>query len=229
LKASDGETSDLFGESVVIIGNYAFIGAYGDDNFQGSAYVFKRDGTIWTEDAKLFASDAQPYDAFGRSISISRNYALIGAFGDNDYNGSAYVFYTPSADLVCEGNLIWENVKPGNIVAGDLEISNNGEPDSYLNWKIKSYPEWGIWTFNPDSGTGLGQGESIIANIEVVSPNKKNTEFEGEIVIVNAFNPDDCCAIKVSLITPRYNGIFISIFEQIIQRFPFLKTLIRLH
>ncbi len=225
LTASDGEPRDWFGESVVIIGNYAFIGAYGDDNYQGSAYVFSRNGTIWTEDAKLTASDAQPYDAFGRSISISRNYALIGAFGDNDYNGSAYVFSTPLTDLVCEGSLTWENVKSGDIVAGDLEISNDGEPDSYLNWKIKSCPDWGIWTFNPESGIGLGQGESIIVNVEVVAPNKKNTEFEGEIVIVNAFDSDDFCTIEVSLITP-HNYIPNFLLRNLLsERFPILQKI----
>jgi hypothetical protein len=228
LTASDGESRDWFGESVVIIGNYAFIGAYGDDNNQGSTYIFKRDGTIWTEEAKLTASDPQPYDAFGRSISISRNYLLIGAFGDNDYNGSAYVFFTPPADLVCEGSLTWENVKPGDIVTGEFEILNDGEPDSYMNWIIKSCPEWGIWTFNPESGTGLSKGESVTVNVDVVAPNKQNTTFEGEIVIVNAFNPDDTCTIQVSLITPYNNSPVLILPRFLMDRFPILDRLLNI-
>ncbi len=226
LTASDGEARDWFGESVISIGNYAFVGAYGDDNDQGSVYIFIRDGATWTEETKLTASDGQPYDAFGRSISISRNNVLIGAFGDNDYNGSAYVFSTPPTDLVCEGDLAWDDVKPGDIVVSDFEISNDGEPDSYLNWKIKSCPEWGIWTFNPESGTGLGQGESIIVNVEVVAPNKKNTEFEGEIVIVNAFNPDDCCTINVSLITPYNCFPFSLLLKNLMPQFSILQKLL---
>ncbi len=49
LVASDSTTLDGFGNSVSIDGDYAIIGANGDD----SSYVFKRDGTAWTEQDKL--------------------------------------------------------------------------------------------------------------------------------------------------------------------------------
>ena len=100
LTASDGVGGDIFGNSISIFGDYAIIGAYGDDvdgnANQGSAYVFQRSGTSWTQQAKLTAFDGVGGDIFGNSISISGDYAIIGANGDdvdgNTNQGSAYVF-----------------------------------------------------------------------------------------------------------------------------------------
>ena len=100
LTASDGAAYDYFGWSVSIDGNYALIGADEDDigvDFnQGSAYVFLRNGTDWSQQAKLTASDGTSFDYFGYCVSLSGNYALIGAYlddvGSNSDQGSAYIF-----------------------------------------------------------------------------------------------------------------------------------------
>lgn len=85
-----------FGQSVAISGDYAIIGAYADDDngdYAGSAYIFQRVGSDWNQRAKITASDGSINDYFGRSVSISNGYALIGASGDNDNAGSAYILY----------------------------------------------------------------------------------------------------------------------------------------
>ena len=93
LTPSDGEADDEFGYSVAIAGDYALVGAHYDD--AGSAYIFKRDGIAWNEQAKLTASDAAAGDGFGHSVAIAGEYALIGAYGNDDngsMSGSAYIF-----------------------------------------------------------------------------------------------------------------------------------------
>jgi len=96
LISGDGATSDYFGRSVSISGDYVIVGANGDDN-QGSAYIFQRSGTWWTQQAKLTASDGEPGDNFGYSVSISGDYAIVGAefddIGSNTDQGSAYIFH----------------------------------------------------------------------------------------------------------------------------------------
>ncbi|TFB11899.1 hypothetical protein E3V55_02505, partial [Candidatus Marinimicrobia bacterium MT.SAG.3] len=98
LLASDGAADDLFGWSVSISGDYAVVGAFGDDDNgtdAGSAYVFKRTGTSWAQEAKLLASDSGVGDQFGNSVSISGDYAVVGAWLDDDSgsaSGSAYLF-----------------------------------------------------------------------------------------------------------------------------------------
>lgn len=101
LTASDGAANDQFGRSVSLSGDYALVGALNDDNGanvnQGSAYVFLRSGTTWGEQAKLIAGDGAAGDLFGVGVSISGDYALVGAsqdaVGANVGQGSAYVFF----------------------------------------------------------------------------------------------------------------------------------------
>ena len=73
-------------------GDYALIGAQGDVINAGSAYIFVRSGTTWTQQQKLTASDAASNDGLGASVSLSGDYALIGAPGFNSDTGSAYIF-----------------------------------------------------------------------------------------------------------------------------------------
>ena len=97
ITASDGASDDYFGYSVSISGDTAIVGAYGNDDkgsYSGSAYVFVRSGTTWTEQQKLTASDGAAYDIFGESVSISGDTAIVGARHDDDKgssSGSAYL------------------------------------------------------------------------------------------------------------------------------------------
>ncbi len=104
LTASDRQVGDHFGVSVALSdsGDMALIGAYVDDvgaNVnQGSAYVYQRSGTTWTEQAHLTSTDGAAEDYFGRSVSLSSDgsTALIGAdmktIGSNTRQGAAYIF-----------------------------------------------------------------------------------------------------------------------------------------
>ena len=92
LSASDGEDQDDFGASVSISGDYAIIGARshnaGGIDEAGAAYVFKRVGGNWTEQAKLTADDGAKEDEFGQAVAVSGYYAVVGAY----QAGAAYVF-----------------------------------------------------------------------------------------------------------------------------------------
>jgi hypothetical protein len=103
LTASDAADDDWFGYSVAVAGGTAVIGAFSDDhtggNDAGSAYVFERDPSgagVWSEVAKLTASDAGNSDYFGGSVALSSDTAVVGAYWDDNEGGfnagSAYVF-----------------------------------------------------------------------------------------------------------------------------------------
>jgi len=105
LIASDGEAGDRFGFSVSLSGDRALIGAVGDDDLgfnAGAAYLFVRDDddssddVMWTEEAKLIASDGDARAFFSSQVvSIDGDTALIGALGDDEFgfrSGKAYIF-----------------------------------------------------------------------------------------------------------------------------------------
>ena len=100
LVASDGAADDAFGFSVAISGETLVVGAPADDTAgaanAGSAYVYVRSGTTWSEQAHLMASDGAVSDNFGWSVAISGESLVIGApFDDTAAGvdaGSVYVY-----------------------------------------------------------------------------------------------------------------------------------------
>jgi hypothetical protein len=92
LTASDAAPYSWFGSSVSASGNSVLIGTPSNNDFIGSAYVFTREGTSWVEESRLIPSDGEPNDSFGQSVSLFKDYALIGAPYENNQNGSVYVF-----------------------------------------------------------------------------------------------------------------------------------------
>lgn len=94
LTAGDGTADDAFGWAVDVSGAIAVVGAYGDDPegfWSGSAYVFTRSGTSWTQLAKLVAPDAAERDQFGAAVAVDAGTVAIGALGHDD-QGSVFVY-----------------------------------------------------------------------------------------------------------------------------------------
>ncbi len=87
--------------SVAVSGDTAVIGATGQagisaDSGRGAAYVFTRSGSAWTQQQKLLASDGAAGDAFGFSVGVSNDTAVVGARLDSvngvGGQGSVYVY-----------------------------------------------------------------------------------------------------------------------------------------
>ena len=144
--ASDKAGREYFGTSVAISGDYVIVGAFGEDedaaggntlNDAGSAYIFKRTGTTWAQEAKIVASDRAVYDFFGWSVAISGDYAIIGAFLEEEdvsgantmYRaGSAYIFkrigttWTQEAKIVSSDRAAQDDFGYSVAISGDYAI-----------------------------------------------------------------------------------------------------------
>jgi len=98
LIANDSEDGDAFGAAVSVSGERAIVTAPFDDAGaldSGSAYVFLRNGGAWTRAAKLTPSDPSDHLGFGASVSLSGDFAIVGAYMFSDFGGifgAAYVF-----------------------------------------------------------------------------------------------------------------------------------------
>jgi len=136
---------------------------------------------------------------------------------------------TPSGpDLDCDGSLSWTDVEPGADVAGTFTVENIGDPLSLLDWEIESYPDWGTFTFDPDGGLDLTpEAGAVTVTVDVVAPEDPETNFTGEIVLVNSEDPDDICVIDVALATPvSQQSLIFQFFEMLAQRFPILGMIL---
>jgi hypothetical protein len=122
LTASDGADDDRFGISVGLSGSYAAVGApradaVGSDS--GAVYVFERSGTgIWSEHAKLTASNAGTDMRFGHRVSLSGTYALATRLSGG--RGAGYVFERSGAGIWTEQGVL---TGTGAYVFSDFGIS----------------------------------------------------------------------------------------------------------
>src|SRR5438876_194744 len=96
IKASNTGADDNFGASVAISGDTMVVGAIAEDSnatgvngnqndnsapYAGAAYVFVRNGTNWSQQAYLKASNTETYDEFGWSVAVSGDTLVVGVAG----------------------------------------------------------------------------------------------------------------------------------------------------
>jgi len=129
LTADDAAEEDWFGNSVALSGDAAIIGAWLDDHpgisNAGSAYVFVRSGEVWTQQAKLTASDADAVDFFGCSVALSGDTAVVGAYGDNHTRidaGSAYVFARSGETWSQQNKLTADDAATGDFFGASVAV-----------------------------------------------------------------------------------------------------------
>jgi hypothetical protein len=126
LTASDPAAGNRLGEAVAYSGNTILAGApLGDAPTpanSGAAYVYTGSGATWTEQAKLIALDPLANAAFGNSVDLDGDSAVIGAVGwftppNAPNQGRAYV-YTRSGST-------WSQQQ--RLEAGDAQANRFGQ------------------------------------------------------------------------------------------------------
>jgi hypothetical protein len=170
LKAPNADASDQFGQSISISGNTIVAGAASEDSLQttitngtlfqasdqvsnsnsGAAYVFKRKGTTWVNEAYLKAPNAEGVnpngDNFGGSVSIHKNTIVVGASAEDSLqttitngtlvqasdvgatnSGAAYVFKRTRNTWVNEAYLKAPNTEAGDNSSGQFAVSIWGD------------------------------------------------------------------------------------------------------
>jgi len=117
---------EYFGQSVSISGNYTIVGAYGDTNYTGIAYIFFYNGVNWVQQAELTAGlDADEGDYFGYSVSISGDYAVVGAYNDEGGKGSAYIFHRDGATWPRQTRVLASDGQGSDFFGVSVSVSGN--------------------------------------------------------------------------------------------------------
>ena len=137
LFASDGLSGDFFGYSVDISsdGNTAVIGARnGDGNTinTGTAYIFKRVGSNWSQFSEIFAIDGMSSNMFGESVAISGDglLCLVSASlakGNTTGTGAVYCF-TNNGPIWTQQDKFFASDGAGSDYFGiDISMSKDGK------------------------------------------------------------------------------------------------------
>lgn len=91
-----GVSGSLFGASVALAADMAVVGmpmATGRVAETGAAFVFERQGAMWSPGLQVAAVDGDPLDSFGTSVAIFGLTMTIGASGDDDGGSDAGAVY----------------------------------------------------------------------------------------------------------------------------------------
>jgi hypothetical protein len=138
-----------FGDAIAIDGDTVVVGAWQDDSlgfFTGAAFVFRRVGTVWSQEQKLIASDAADFRWFGRSVGVVGDLIAVGAYGDDAGGsdaGAAYVFRF--------GGATWTEEQ--KLTASDATSNDR------MGWSIGVHPEViVVGADSADNGAALGAG-----------------------------------------------------------------------
>ena len=145
LYASDAATNDRFGGeqtqdytkalSISTDGSVFVVGAFRDDDTAGdtgSAYIFEKSGSTWSQVQKIVASDAAVNDHFGMGVCISGNGACIAVsapyddVGGSGDQGSVYMFEKVGGTWIQTQKLVQSDTLASTIFGNKLALSDDG-------------------------------------------------------------------------------------------------------
>ena len=194
LVASDGAADDTFGTDVAISGDTIVVGTPRDDDDgadSGAVYVFVRSGTIWSEQAKLTASDAGAGDNFGSSVSIDGDTLVTGAPFESaaaSSAGAAYVFTRTGSSWAEQQKLVASDAATGDLfgvsvaVSGDTVVAGAhfvGDVEGAAYVYLRSGSSWSEQQKLTGSDTSSGDTFGITVSVS------------GDTAMVGAFNRDE--------------------------------------
>jgi len=198
LLAGDGAEGDYFGYSVVLAGDTALIGAWGDDDNggnSGSAYVFIRTGTTWTQQAKLLASDGAVEDHFGCSVSLAGNTALIGAEQDDDngeLSGSVYVFTRTGTTWVQQQKLLPLDGQEGGFFGYSISLDKNTALIGATGYDYNGAMDSGcVYVFTRTSTIWTQQAKLLSSDISEADNFGVSVSLNGNTALIGAETNDN--------------------------------------
>jgi len=201
LLASDGEMNDWFGWSLAISGDTIVVGATGSTDagdWTGSAYIFRYDGTSWTEQTKLLADGTGYYwEEFGFDVAISAdsNTVLIGANKANDNgfkSGAAYIFRYDDSDWVQQAKLLASDGVELATFGNSVAISEDGNT-TFIGAPGKDttgYTAGSAYVFEFEGGQWLEIQKLIASDAAHGDHFGHHLALSGDTLVIGAYGDD---------------------------------------
>lgn len=178
-----------FGGAVAISGETAFVGAgLGNwDIMSGAVYVFVRNGSAWTEQAKLVPPDAFTRDEFGASLAVSGDTLVVGAPGSDsaptaDPRGAVYVYVRNGSSWSLQAKLLASNGKAGDAFAGSVAVSG----DTLVIGASTRHLSGAVYIFRRSGSSWQEQTEIFMADGKPYDNFGSHMVFSGDLLLVGA-------------------------------------------
>ncbi len=232
LTAMDAVGGDRFGVSVSVKGSRIIVGAYGyagtSPYKSGSAYIFEHNGTSWIQRSKLTAADGEINDYFGLSVSIDGNYAIVGAYGMDDYgseSGAAYIFKCDGASWSQQCKLIADNGQAGDqfgisvsirgeiIMVGANGVDSTGAAYIFQYDGSTWFQKTKLIPFDGDSDEGFGVSVDLDEDFFIVG--NIRSKYFGSVYLINARDPEYLTVSGPEMVSKR--RVSRTVFEYVYQ------------
>jgi hypothetical protein len=189
LTANDPADGREFGYSVAVFGDTAVLGAVnqGAGSKQGSAYVFQRTGSTWSQKKKLTPDVGADGDFFGVSVALQGATAVVGAQGLDDQTGAAFVFtgagtdWTQQAKLTADDPTVFSRLGQSVAIDGDTVVV--GAP-------AKASFRGAVYVFTRAGTTWTQQQKLVAADGASFDQFGNSVAIEGDTILVGAFARD---------------------------------------
>jgi hypothetical protein len=215
LLANDLADSDNLGESVAISsdGNTMIVGAALEDTSpnttNGAAYIYVRSAGVWTQQAKILASDAASGDQFGYSVSISSdgNTAIIGAFNEstspNTSQGAAYVFTRSGSTWTQQQKIVASDAASSDIFGYSVALSSDSNTAIVGAISESTSPN----TFTGAAYVFTRSGSTWTQQQKIVASDAANSEYFGYNVSLSSDGSTAMIGVSYENTSPNsYNG-----------------------
>ncbi|UCD75010.1 MAG: hypothetical protein JSV91_14630, partial [Phycisphaerales bacterium] len=178
-----------FGSAIAVYEDVAVIAARGWYGDTGAAYVFRSDGAVWSEEAKLTASDSAFDDRFGTSVAVEGDVVIVGAIRDS-YGSegvcSAYVFRYDGQNWAEEAILIGSDTIEGDAFGMSVAISGEviavGATDNDGH-------RGAVYVFRRSGDVWIEEAKLVASDAEGWEEFGRTVAMDDDVVIVGA--PDD--------------------------------------
>jgi hypothetical protein len=188
---ADPMKNAVFGHAVDIdySGRVAIIGSPGaniqDDieDFSGTAYVFTREGTRWSQFAKLVPADISRNDAFGSSVALSADghLAIVGAplaSAPGYASGAAFIFGCGTTGCNELARLAPPVIDPGDLFGMSVAFDESGTV-AVIGAPGRGDFAGAVWVFRRDQSEW-----SVAERLDAENPEART--FFGRTVVISA-------------------------------------------
>ena len=169
--------------SISADGNTAIVGAPGDAANIGATWIFKRNGTIWTQQGnKLTGTNATSNAYQGRSVAISANgkTAIVGGHNDNNGIGAVWVYKLTGLNWEQVGNKLVGTGNTGNANQGSSVAINADGNTAIVGAEADGITVGASWIFTRNNNVWEQQGEKLVGTGVV------NASRQGNAVSISA-------------------------------------------
>lgn len=163
------------GRSVAISadGNTAIAGAPNDNNQQGAAWIYVRNGNVWTQQGpKLVGTGNTGPAQQGRAVAMSAdgNTVIIGGYFDSGGTGAAWIFTRTNNEWTQQGNKLLGTGYDDTILPVNMGYSVGMSADGntvILGAPYDNSSRGAVWIFNRKDNIWTQQGEKLFDDTSV--------------------------------------------------------------